>query len=102
VTKTFYLSYTDADGVPPYFLLLDDEATFNLITSSANIMGKRSTQLHNHSTLPDDPTVDIVCITAADDRIEPDRAMAISQAAINYLMEQGAITMRLDGQEARN
>ena len=92
-----YLSYTDADGVAPFFQVLDGEAGLALVKASAPIMKRTATVLHTSGKAGDAP-LEIVCVT--DTAINQKQAEGISQQAINFAMETGLIPMqRADGHD---
>ena len=88
-----YLSYTDADGVAPFFQVLDGAAGFELVKAGAGIMKRVATVLHTSGKEGDAP-LEIVCVTDA--AISQAQAEAISQRAINFAMETGLVPMRRD------
>ena len=84
--KSLFLSYTDADGVAPFFQLLEDQAGYNLVVGTAGILGRVVTKIQSEGT-GTDPILEIVAVT--DQRIAQSEASEIIQGAINWLMDNG-------------
>jgi hypothetical protein len=93
--EPIYLSYTDADGVAPFFQTLDGKAGFDLAKQGAEIFKRTATVIHTRGQ-GDDPAIEIVCVT--EKPLTEDEAMSVSQAAVNYAMETGLMAFKRGGQ----
>lgn len=91
--KLLFLSYTDADGndVAPFYRLLEDQESYKLIERGAKMMGKVTTKIQTEGT-GTDPILEIVAIT--NERIPKSEVEAISQGAIDWLMDNGHMEHR--------
>lgn len=88
-TPPIYLSYTDADGVLPFFQMLDGKEGFDLAQGGAAIFKRQFTSLKIRSPKPGDPPIEVACIT--DHKVSREEAERINQAAINFLMDSGRL-----------
>jgi hypothetical protein len=84
---TIYVSYVETPGKEGVFTYLPDTEAAAIAVETRSPKSCRVTRIHNISTRPDQPAIEIICFSS--ERLSPERAAEIGQNAVDWLMEEG-------------